>query len=52
MNHVLPEQYLRLFQNLHDKAPTVPYSDVVRVFQEDFGKTPEQVLILVKFAWY
>ena len=43
MNHVLPPQYLRLFQNLHDRAPTVPFSDVERIFQEDFGKSPDQV---------
>ena len=43
MNHVLPEQYLRLFQSLHDRAPTVPLADIHAIFEQDFGKQPSEV---------
>lgn len=43
MNHVLPEEYIRLFSNLYDKAPSIPFSEVRRVIREDFGRELEQV---------
>jgi aarF domain-containing kinase len=44
MNHVLPPQYLRLFQSLQDKAPTVDYEDIELIFRQEFnGRTPHEV---------
>ncbi len=43
MNHVLPPEYQTIFGQLHDRAPTVPYSEVAQMFQEEFSKSPHEV---------
>ena len=43
MNHVLPPQYLEIFQNLHDKALTVNIDDINKIFLDEFGKLPGEV---------
>lgn len=44
MNHILPPEYATLFSNLQDKAPTVSYAEVCRVFAEDYdGLSPTDV---------
>eukprot|EP00123_Amoebidium_parasiticum_P001628 comp12773_c0_seq1/m.7900 comp12773_c0_seq1/g.7900 ORF comp12773_c0_seq1/g.7900 comp12773_c0_seq1/m.7900 type:complete len:526 (-) comp12773_c0_seq1:114-1691(-) len=43
MNHILPPQYNQIFSVLHDKAPSVSYHEVEKIFQEEFGKKPEEM---------
>ncbi|KAK9766700.1 hypothetical protein K7432_004037 [Basidiobolus ranarum] len=42
---VLPPQYNRTFKVLYDDAPIVPYEDVVRIFEEDFGCRPDEMFV-------
>ncbi|ORX96476.1 putative mitochondrion protein [Basidiobolus meristosporus CBS 931.73] len=42
---VLPPQYNRTFKVLYDDAPSVPYEDVVHIFQEDFGCHPDDMFV-------
>ena len=37
LNHVLPPEYLKYFQHLHDQAPQADYEEVRRIFREDLG---------------
>lgn len=43
MNHVLPLPYRRVLAVLQDQAPFVPIEQVRQVFEEDFGKSFNQV---------
>mmetsp|Transcript_20453 Transcript_20453/g.28681 ORF Transcript_20453/g.28681 Transcript_20453/m.28681 type:complete len:552 (-) Transcript_20453:33-1688(-) len=43
MNHVLPPQYNEVLSLLYDRAPSVPYSRVEKIFMQDFGKRPEEI---------
>jgi predicted unusual protein kinase regulating ubiquinone biosynthesis (AarF/ABC1/UbiB family) len=38
LNHILPKQYTKILSVLQDAAPTIPYSDVKKVIEEDFQK--------------
>src|SRR2546423_1081245 len=40
---VLPPAYGEAFSTLFDKAPQIEYEDVVKIFQRDFGKTPDEI---------
>jgi aarF domain-containing kinase len=40
---LLPKAMQVKFARLFDDAPQVPYSDVVAVFQKEFGKRPEEM---------
>lgn len=40
---VLPEPYSRIFSSLFDDAPQVPWSEVKRLFEDEFGKSPDDV---------
>lgn len=40
---VLPEAYGRIFSTLFDEAPQVPWSEVEKLFFEEFGKSPDDV---------
>lgn len=41
---VLPKAYRDAFANIFDAAPVVPYSEVVKVFKEEFGgRTPHEI---------
>ena len=40
---VLPPQYNEAFSVLYDKAPSVPYHRVEKIFLQDFGKRPEEI---------
>ncbi|ORY87017.1 ABC1-domain-containing protein [Protomyces lactucae-debilis] len=40
---VLPEPYSRLFSNLFDGAPQVPWSEAAKIFEDDFGRPIEEV---------
>lgn len=58
MNHVLPQVYCRCyhcrftlhqvvverFSQLHDQAPTIPYAEVCKIFQAEFGQDPHEVI--------
>ena len=43
MNHVLPPEYVALFSQLHDRAPTFPYADVAALFQAECGRPVGEV---------
>jgi aarF domain-containing kinase len=43
MNHILPPQYNKTFSVLQDKAPTVPFAEVEKMFLEEFGKKPSEI---------
>eukprot|EP01111_Echinosteliopsis_oligospora_P018502 TRINITY_DN8526_c0_g1_i1.p1 TRINITY_DN8526_c0_g1~~TRINITY_DN8526_c0_g1_i1.p1 ORF type:complete len:364 (-),score=60.59 TRINITY_DN8526_c0_g1_i1:157-1248(-) len=43
MNHVLPVQYQRTFKVLYDDAPVVDYSEIEKIFLQDFGLRPDQI---------
>jgi len=43
MNHVLPPQYNRTFSVLYDKAPSVTYDRVEKIFMEDLGRSPDEI---------
>eukprot|EP01114_Cavostelium_apophysatum_P018432 TRINITY_DN5697_c0_g1_i1.p1 TRINITY_DN5697_c0_g1~~TRINITY_DN5697_c0_g1_i1.p1 ORF type:complete len:604 (+),score=58.17 TRINITY_DN5697_c0_g1_i1:76-1887(+) len=43
MSYLLPIEYVRTMYVLLDKAPTRPYSDIEKVFVEEFGKKPSEV---------
>eukprot|EP00050_Salpingoeca_kvevrii_P001718 m.177494 g.177494 ORF g.177494 m.177494 type:complete len:541 (-) comp10438_c1_seq2:1159-2781(-) len=45
MNHVLPPEYLELFANLQDQAPSVPFAEIEQVFVRDFGRKLSQVFV-------
>eukprot|EP00127_Corallochytrium_limacisporum_P000277 Clim_evm24s9 gene=Clim_evmTU24s9 len=46
MNHVLPLEYRKILHGLQDKAPSVPYEDVEKIFREEFnGKTPGDLFV-------
>ncbi len=36
-NHVLPAEFSQQFRKLYDDAPSVPYAEVVKLFQHEFG---------------
>ena len=40
---VLPPAYGEAFSTLFDEASPISYEDVVKVFQRDFGKDPEDL---------
>jgi len=40
---VLPPAYGEAFSTLFDEAPQISYEDVVKVFQRDFQKNPEDI---------
>lgn len=40
---VLPEPYARIFGTLFDEAPQVPWSEVRKLFIEEFGRDPDDV---------
>lgn len=40
---VLPEPYARIFGSLFDEAPQVPWSEVRKLFIEEFGRDPDDV---------
>lgn len=40
---VLPPQFQKMFSRMFDDAPQNSWADVVKVIQEDFGKTPEEL---------
>lgn len=40
---VLPAPYARIFSNLFDDAPQVPWSQVKSLLEEEFGKSPDDV---------
>jgi aarF domain-containing kinase len=40
---VLPPAYGEAFSTLFDEASPISYDDVVKVFQRDFGKKPEDL---------
>jgi len=43
MNHILPRPFREEFECLHDKAPSVPYSDVRRMIIEDLKVDPNVI---------
>ncbi|XP_077982398.1 putative aarF domain-containing protein kinase 5 [Glandiceps talaboti] len=45
MNHLLPKQYLDSLVVLQDKSLTRQYKEVDRLFQEDFGKSPDEIFL-------
>lgn len=45
MNHILPPEYLDTLSVIQDRAPTVGYPAVEKVFLEEFRKTPEQMFL-------
>ena len=43
---VLPQAYFEAFKTLFDEAPQVPYSEIERIFMEDFdGKRPDDLFV-------
>lgn len=40
---VLPPEFQKMFARMFDDAPQNDWADVVKVIQEEFGKTPEEV---------
>lgn len=40
---VLPAPYARIFSTLFDDAPQVPWSQVKKLFEDEFGKSPDDV---------
>ena len=43
LNHILPIEYVKTLQLLHDKALTRRYHEVEKLFLEDFGLTPKEM---------
>ena len=43
LNHIIPIEYVKTLQLLHDKALTRRYHEVEKLFVEDFGVTPKQM---------
>merc|ERR1719361_759084 len=43
MNHILPRPFREEFECLHDKAPSVPYSDVRKIIIEDLKVDPNVI---------
>ncbi|CAH1797750.1 unnamed protein product [Owenia fusiformis] len=43
MNHILPKEYLNTLEVLQDKALTRTSDEVEQLFQEDFGKSPNEM---------
>lgn len=42
-NHVLPPEWNATFKVLYDDAPVCSYSEILPLFIQDFGKTPEEI---------
>lgn len=40
---LLPKPYREAFGHVFDRAPSVPYAEVVGVFQKDLGMDPEEI---------
>jgi len=43
MDYLLPWEYVAAMRGMYDKAPTSPFVDVERTFQEEFGRGPHEV---------
>lgn len=43
INHILPEEYTKTLQQLHDKCLPRKRDEVRRIFIQDFGSPPEEV---------
>lgn len=43
---LVPANYVKELAKLQDHAPTIPYSDVVQVIQDEFGKTVEELFTM------
>jgi len=40
---ILPKAYRDAFATIFDAAPVVPYAEVAKVFQQEFGKSPHDI---------
>eukprot|EP00794_Sanderia_malayensis_P014341 gene14342-15837_t len=45
LNHIVPIEYVKTLQILHDKALTRRYNEIEALFMEDFGKTPKEIFM-------
>ena len=43
MNHILPPEFVVLFSQLHDRAPSYPWPEVRRIVEAELGAPLEQV---------
>lgn len=43
MNHILPKEYIETLRALQDKCLMRGNDEVVKLFKEDLGKTPDEV---------
>eukprot|EP00112_Aurelia_sp_Birch-Aquarium-sp1_P022056 Seg6092.2 transcript_id=Seg6092.2/GoldUCD/mRNA.D3Y31 product="putative aarF domain-containing protein kinase 5" protein_id=Seg6092.2/GoldUCD/D3Y31 len=43
LNHILPIEYVKTLQILHDKALTRRYFEIEQLFMEDFGMKPKEM---------
>lgn len=43
MNHILPREYLETLKALHDKCLTRGAKEIEQVFQEEFGKSHQEL---------
>ena len=43
MDHILPPPFYKHLSKLQDKAKAVPYDKITKVFEEDVGKSIEDV---------
>jgi len=43
LNHIMPSEYVKTLQLLHDKALTRRYHEVEQLFMEDFGVAPKEM---------
>lgn len=43
MSHILPREYVETLKVLQDKCLVRKEGEVIKLFKEDFGKTPQEV---------
>lgn len=43
MSHILPKEYIETLKVLQDKCLVRKEGEVIKLFKEDFGKTPQEV---------
>jgi aarF domain-containing kinase len=43
LTHILPKEWTETLTALQDRAPSVSWNEIRRVFEDDFGKIPEDV---------
>merc|ERR1719210_3206327 len=42
-NHILPPEFRKVFESLHDRAPTVSFEEVEKIIVEQLGQRPSEL---------